>query len=282
MRTMSHPRATLAAVFRPRPILWSLRRAAPPSALLAPLACAACGPPAPAGLGADVRLVGVREPSTQAAAATSASSTERHVERQPRRVAAECHGDGLNLNDLDRTKSCEGPKRCSAFDSADCSPVEHAPGPGELAIRVVPESLSVPAGAEIRFRVELENRSAAPLLLDVDATCGIEVSFPVELRSREGVVANYVDADGQVAELAPEGCDASGIMFGCDGVAMRIELVASGVAHVSRQLDGTLPGLVDGRCETVPYPRGTYSLRVTTPLIEAGSPRVAAAKVVIE
>jgi hypothetical protein len=157
---------------------------------------------------------------------------------------AACAGDDLDL-DLDRIiaeKSCDV--------SGETRP---PPAKSAIAIELSPKKLTLAAGETAPVTVTFRNRTDAPLPLDLDMTCEMEIAFATEIYK------------GRKRADLPQDC---GIGDACGRHLVRVTLAPRGIARVHVSISATAEVLQQcvptGRRK--PLAAGKYRLVVNTPL----------------
>lgn len=155
---------------------------------------------------------------------------------------AACVGEKLDLDRIIADKSC---------DVAD--ETRPPPDPTAIGIELSPKKLTLAAGQSAPVTVTFRNRTDAPLPLDVDMTCDMEIAFAVEIYK------------GRKRADLPENC---GIGSACGRHLVRITLAPRGFARIHVPVSATAE--VVERCVPTgrrrPLLAGTYRFVVNTPL----------------
>lgn len=176
-------------------------------------------------------------------------------------VPPACSGAALDLDALLATKDC---------DVDDAAAL--APPPDRLQLSIDPAEVVVERGRRGEARVVMSNVGADPLVLDLPMNCGKEVVFAAGLyRGTERADRIEVCGTGR----------------GCGRRTLRVRIDPGGTLSTRIGFEATVQHQKQN-CELTPrkpIARGTYDLRVSTPLRDRGKcsncvvPREAVGKV---
>jgi hypothetical protein len=153
-----------------------------------------------------------------------------------------CTGAALDLDQIIAAKSCD------VDDEARSPPAKTA-----IGLELSPRTLKLRAGKSGPVTITFRNLTDAPLPVDVDMTCGLEIAFEVEIFK------------GKRRADLPEDC---GIGSACGRHVVRIALAPRGVARIRVPISAT--AVVMEACvptgQRRPLRPGNYKLVVSTPL----------------
>ncbi len=163
-------------------------------------------------------------------------------------VVPACRGAALAFDTVESEDTCLIP-------NTDDHSLPPAPGPNVLEVTAAVAEKSVAPGSTATVVVTMTNKTAEPMPLYVDMTCGEELSFPIDVFDANKKRVDYI---------SHENCDTN--TFGCTRRVLRIAIEPGGSMRKTRSFAANVTR-VAADCGDVlagPMKRGRYVLHVDT------------------